>query len=78
MLDASRLVFAGRWLTPPFAPMRFDNRFFLLEWPADEVHQPEVIPGELSTGTWISAAAAYDRFRRAEVLAALRATGALT
>ncbi len=69
-LDASRLVFAGRWLTPPFAPMRFDNRFFLLEWPAEETHQPEVIPGELSAGEWISAGAAYDRFRRAEVLAA--------
>ncbi|HEV7671647.1 MAG TPA: MBL fold metallo-hydrolase [Thermoanaerobaculia bacterium] len=69
-LDASRLVFAGRWLTPPFAPMRFDNRFFLLEWPADLAEQPEVIPGELATGEWISAAAAYDRFRRAEVLAA--------
>lgn len=26
--DATRLVFAGRWLTPPFTPVRFDNRFF--------------------------------------------------
>jgi glyoxylase-like metal-dependent hydrolase (beta-lactamase superfamily II)/8-oxo-dGTP pyrophosphatase MutT (NUDIX family) len=69
-LDASRLVFAGRWLTPPFAPMRFDNRFFLLEWPAEEVHQPQVIPGELATGEWISAGAAYQQFRLAEVLAA--------
>src|ERR1700676_1424754 len=39
--DASRLVYAGRWLTPPFAPLRFDNRFFLLEWPAAEAAQPE-------------------------------------
>lgn len=31
-LDASRLVYAGRWLTPPLGPLRFDNRFFLLEW----------------------------------------------
>src|SRR4029450_2850205 len=31
-LDASRLVFAGRWLTPPFGAVRFDNRFFLCEW----------------------------------------------
>lgn len=70
LLDASRLVFAGRWITPPFAPMRFDNRFFLLEWPADLAEQPEVIPGELSTGEWIASAAAFERFRRAEVLAA--------
>ena len=34
-LDASPLVYAGRWVTPPFAPVRFDNRFFLLEWPPD-------------------------------------------
>jgi len=30
-LTAERLVFAGRWLTPPMGPIRFDNRFFLLE-----------------------------------------------
>ncbi len=70
LLDASRLVFAGRWLTPPFAPMRFDNRFFLLQWPAALRVQPEVIPGELASGEWIPAAAAYQRFVRAEVLAA--------
>ena len=37
-LDASELVYAGRWLTPPMGPVRFDNRFFLLEWPADRPH----------------------------------------
>ena len=42
--DASRLVFAGRWLTPPLGPLRFDNRFFLLEWPASEPRQPRVPP----------------------------------
>ncbi len=70
LLDATRLVFAGRWLTPPFAPLRFDNRFFLLKWPASEVHQPTVIPGELAGGEWISARQAYERFLAAEVLAA--------
>ncbi len=33
-LDARQLVYGGRWLTPPLGPLRFDNRFFLLEWPA--------------------------------------------
>ncbi|MBY0586601.1 NUDIX hydrolase [bacterium] len=28
-LDASRLVFAGRWITPPISAFRFDTRFFL-------------------------------------------------
>jgi ribonuclease/clavin/mitogillin len=68
--DAGRLVYAGRWLTPPFAPLRFDNRFFLLEWPPGEAAQPEVIPGELESGAWIDAAAAWETWRRGDVLAA--------
>jgi ribonuclease/clavin/mitogillin len=69
-LDASRLVYAGRWLTPPFAPLRFDNRFFLLEWPASEAVQPEVHAGEFAAGEWIDPAAAFESWRRGEVLAA--------
>jgi ribonuclease/clavin/mitogillin len=68
--DASRLVYAGRWLTPPFAPLRFDSRFFLLEWPAAEALQPEVIPGELTTGAWIEPGEAWATWRRGEALAA--------
>ncbi len=69
-LDASRLVFAGRWLTPPFGPLRFDNRFFLVEWPRQAAVQPEVLPGELAAGEWVEAGAAVERWRRGEVLAA--------
>jgi endoribonuclease LACTB2 len=68
-LDASRLVWAGRWVTPPFAPVRFDNRFFLLEWPQSEAVQPEVLPGELTEGEWIAPGAALARCRE-EALAA--------
>ncbi|HEY6324112.1 MAG TPA: MBL fold metallo-hydrolase [Thermoanaerobaculia bacterium] len=68
--DASRLVYAGRWLTPPFAPLRFDNRFFLLEWPAAEAAQPEVQPGELEAGAWVEPAAAWQSWRLGDVLAA--------
>jgi endoribonuclease LACTB2 len=68
--DASRLVYAGRWLTPPFAPLRFDNRFFLLEWPATEAMQPEVLPGELAAGAWVEPAAAWRSWRLGDVLAA--------
>jgi glyoxylase-like metal-dependent hydrolase (beta-lactamase superfamily II)/8-oxo-dGTP pyrophosphatase MutT (NUDIX family) len=68
-LDASRLVWAGRWVTPPFAPVRFDNRFFLLEWPQTEPQQPVVLPGELAEGEWIEPAAALARCRQ-EALAA--------
>ena len=69
-LDASPLVPAGRWLTPPFAPLRFDNRFFLLEWPADRPTQPRIEPGELADGEWVEPAAALARWRSGDVLAA--------
>lgn len=68
--DASRLVWAGRWVTPPFAPLRFDNRFFLLEWPESEPVQPSVIQGELERGEWIDPARAWESWRSGEVLAA--------
>lgn len=68
-LDASRLAFAGRWLTPAFAPQRFDNRFFLLAWRSAD-GEPEVLPGELAGGEWIAPAEALARWQRNEVLAA--------
>ena len=69
-LDATQLVWAGRWLTPPFAPLRFDNRFFLLHWPDDRAGQPTVVAGELAEGEWIEPAAALARWRAGDVLAA--------
>jgi len=69
-LDASRLVFAGRWLTPALGPMRFDNRFFLLEWPVELPVQPLVVPGEAELGEWVEPAAAYERWVSGDVLAA--------
>ncbi|HYG65264.1 MAG TPA: MBL fold metallo-hydrolase [Thermoanaerobaculia bacterium] len=68
--DASRLVWAGRWMTPPFAPLRFDNRFFLLEWPGSEAVQPSVLPGECAAGEWTEPGAAWRRWRSGDVLAA--------
>jgi len=69
-LHASPLVYAGRWVTPPFAPVRFDNRFFLLEWPPDAAAQPEVVEGELEHGAWIRPGEAWEAWRRGDVLAA--------
>ena len=69
-LDASPLVYAGRWVTPPFAPVRFDNRFFLLEWPPDAPVEPSIHAGECESGSWISPAEAWEAWRRGDVLAA--------
>ncbi len=69
-LQASPLVYAGRWVTPPFAPVRFDNRFFLLEWPQDAPAEPSVVEGELEHGAWIRPAEAWEAWHRGDVLAA--------
>ncbi len=67
-LDATGLRFAGRWLTPPLSPIRFDNRFFLLEWGEAEPLQPEVLPGELASGAWIRPEAALAAWRHGGVI----------
>ncbi len=69
-LDASPLIFAGRWLTPPFAPMRFDNRFFLLEWDRARDLQPSLMGSELDRGEWIRPARAIARWDSGESLVA--------
>ena len=67
-LDASALVFAGRWLTPPFAPLRFDNRFFLLEHPAGA---PEpAVPDEADEAEWVRPEEGLERWRRGDLVAA--------
>lgn len=68
-LDANDFTFVGRWVTPPFAPRRFDTWFFLAHCPAKQ--QPAV-PGnaELESGEWIAAGEAYAKWQRNEVLAA--------
>jgi glyoxylase-like metal-dependent hydrolase (beta-lactamase superfamily II) len=69
-LDASRLVYAGRWLTPAIGPIRFDNRFFMLEWPASEPIQPEVCGGELVAGEWVRPGAALEQWKSGDVVTA--------
>ena len=66
----SALVYAGRWLTPPLGPVRFDNRFFLLNWPGTRAVQPEIIVGEVESGEWVRPAVALERWNNGEVLAA--------
>jgi ribonuclease/clavin/mitogillin len=68
--DVARLVYAGRWLTPPLGPLRFDNRFFLLEWSESELQQPEATDGEAEYGEWVRPAAALQRWHQGEIITA--------
>jgi len=70
MLDCRALTYAGRWLTPPLGAVRFDNRFFLLEWPESQSRQPQVWPGELDSGEWLAPEEARRRWRREGVITA--------
>ena len=67
-LDASDFTFVGRWVTPPFAPRRFDTWFFLVNCPPKQ--NPRVTPdSELESGEWISARDAHAKWERSEVIA---------
>ncbi len=67
-LDANDFTFVGRWVTPPFAPRRFDTWFFQANCPAK---QTPIVSGdaELESGEWIAAGEAYGKWERREVLA---------
>jgi ribonuclease/clavin/mitogillin len=66
-LDANDFTFAGRWVTPPFAPRRFDTWFFLATCPAKQ--QPNVTDdSELESGEWIHAREAYAKWERSEII----------
>ena len=67
-LDARDFQFAGRWVTPPFSPRRFDTLFFVVKCPRKQ--EPRVLTPEFDTGEWTSAREAYARWRRAELMAA--------
>ena len=66
-LDANDFTFVGRWLTPPFAPRRFDTWFFLVNSPAKQ--EPRVTEdSELESGEWIAARDAYEKWQRSEII----------
>jgi ribonuclease/clavin/mitogillin len=67
-LDARDFQPAGRWVTPPFSPRRFDTHFFVVRCPAKQ--QPRLVTEEFDEGGWERASEAYARWRRFELMAA--------
>jgi glyoxylase-like metal-dependent hydrolase (beta-lactamase superfamily II)/8-oxo-dGTP pyrophosphatase MutT (NUDIX family) len=67
-IDASRLIPSGRWVTPAFAPRRFDTWFFL-RW-LEEDQEPAVTDGELESGEWIRPSDALARWHQGEIIMA--------
>ena len=59
---------AGRWVTPPFAPRRFDTWFFLAWMPDGQ--EALIETGELESGEWIKPAEALARWKRGEIVMA--------
>ena len=52
-LAAEDFTFAGRWVTPPFSPRRFDTWFFLARCPRKQ--EPRVRTEEFACGEWTDA-----------------------
>ncbi|MBI4576011.1 MAG: NUDIX domain-containing protein, partial [Planctomycetes bacterium] len=64
-LTASDLAHLGTKTTPPFAPLRFRNRFCMAELPPGP--GPQVWPGELDAGRWLRVEEALDLWARMEL-----------
>lgn len=65
-LDFDALRPAGRWLTPPSVPVRFDAFFFVALLPPQQ--EATVWPGELVDGEWLTPDEAIARWESARAL----------
>ncbi len=64
--DLAALRPAGRWVTPPYLPARFDTSFFLAELPNGAVARPA--SPEATHGGWVRPGMALGQWARGEVL----------
>lgn len=58
---AGALAFAGRWVSPAFAPRGFETDFFLARVPDGQ--ECSVREGELASGEWVRPRAALERWQ---------------
>ncbi len=68
VLDYQLLTPAPRWVTPPFAPRRYNTWFFAAWLP--EGQECTIIPGELESGEWVRPREALKRWQDGECLIA--------
>ncbi|NOT34701.1 MAG: MBL fold metallo-hydrolase [Candidatus Eisenbacteria bacterium] len=61
---ADALTCVGRWITPPFAPVRFESPYFLARMPAGQ--HADIRVGELVEGDWITPVEALGRWQRGD------------
>ncbi len=67
-IDPAALIDAGRWVTPPFVPRRFDTRFFLAKCPDGE--RAAVANEENDFGEWIRPGHAVAKWMEGQILMA--------
>ncbi|MFY9574568.1 MAG: MBL fold metallo-hydrolase, partial [Blastocatellia bacterium] len=67
-IDGADFQPAGRWVTPHFAPRRFDTWFFLAWMP--EGQEALIETGELETGEWIRPGEAFEKWQHAQIIMA--------
>src|SRR4026209_1581681 len=65
-VDQATLIDVGRWVTPAFAPRRFDTCFFLATCPAGE--RASVMTVEHDHGEWIRPADALAKWIDGQIL----------
>lgn len=58
-LDLGQLHYFAHWITPEFAPRRFDTRFFVARMPAGQTATHA--PGETVSGEWVTPSDALQR-----------------
>src|SRR5512138_1490217 len=74
-VDPDRLVDVGRWVTPAFAPRRFDTCFFLARCP--EAETARLMTEEHDIGEWIRPADAIAKWMEGHILMATPVSHAL-
>jgi 8-oxo-dGTP pyrophosphatase MutT (NUDIX family) len=64
-LATDHLTYFAHWITPEDQPLRFDTRFFAAVAPPQQ--EPEVDGHEIVALRWLTAAEAFEAFRRKEI-----------